>query len=473
VRQATIHHPNDAPPSVIPPGARLYFLGIGGIGMSALARYFKLQGHAVSGYDRTETPLTQALQAEGIPVYYEQDAARIAAADVIVRTPAVKDGVEVDALSASGKPVYKRAEVLGMIARSRRGVAVAGTHGKTTTTSLLSHLMVSAGLDPTCFVGGIAANLGSNFRYGQGAWVVAEADEFDRSFLQLWPEVAVLTSTDADHLDIYGSADGVSDSYAAFLRQVDAKGTIVLHEKLLPWFSTLSPAPVARVLSYGQTAQAAVRATEIVSQGLSTEFSIEGLGERCRVRLRMPGLHNVENAVAAATAAVTAGATPEQVQAALESFAGVKRRFEVYVDGPTLSYVDDYAHHPAELDAVIAACRRAYPERRLCVVFQPHLFTRTRDFFEGFAESLSRADRVVLLPIYPAREQAIAGVSSDALAGRIASAPEVIALDWAVEALVDWASQHAETPGWVLLTAGAGDIDTLCEPLANRLRTLK
>lgn len=457
---------------MIPSGAAIYFLGIGGIGMSALARYYRLMGHPVSGYDRTRTPLTDQLAAEGIPVYYEQDAARIAQAGAVIYTPAVKDGPEAEALRRLTVPVLKRAEALGQISRQRRTVAVAGTHGKTTTTSLASHLQVALGMDPTCFVGGIAANLGSNFRYGTGAWVVTEADEFDRSFLQLRPEVAVLTSVDADHLDIYGSAGGVEQSYADFVRQVEPSGVLLAHDNLCDWVRGLAPAPSCRVLFYGESAEADWRAVGVRAEGLTVHFTVVWAGGRAPVALRMPGRHNVANALAAIGAAVAAGAQPEAACQAVGDFRGVKRRFEVYLDGLRLSYVDDYAHHPTELEALIAAARAAYPDRRLALVFQPHLYSRTRDFFEGFAEVLSRADRVVLAPIYPARELPIVGVTSEALASTMPLRPPVVPLPELVPTLRDWATEAILTERWVLLTAGAGDIDTVCEPLSAALRPL-
>jgi UDP-N-acetylmuramate--alanine ligase len=403
----------------------VYFVGIGGIGMSNLARWCKANGYEVAGYDRTATPLTAALQAEGMDIHFTDDVALIPApflenpqATLVVYTPAIpKDHRDLNYLIANGFDCRKRAAVLGLIANAMRCLAVAGTHGKTSTSSTLAHLIHHSGADCAAFLGGITQNYQTNFLLNSGeaaqAWAVVEADEYDRSFLHLQPQAAVITSTDADHLDIYGEADRLLESFTDFGKQV--KSFLLLHR-----LAQVREADFAGAEVWRYDAQAAagldVWAENIRLLNGRTVFDWVVRGETMLkdAVLAVPGMHSLSNALAALTLAwKVAGIAPESLREALATYKGVKRRFEICIETDELVYVDDYAHHPTEIDAFIAAMRMRYPNRHLTVVFQPHLFSRTRDFAAGFSESLSRADRLILLPIYPARELPIAGVTSE------------------------------------------------------------
>lgn len=405
----------------------VYLIGIGGIGMSNLARWFKANGYEVAGYDRTATPLTAALQAEGMDIHFEDDVALIPAtflenpkATLVVYTPAIpKEHQELNYLIANGFDCYKRAFVLGLIVNAMRCLAVAGTHGKTSTSSILAHLIRHSGKDCAAFLGGITQNYQTNFLLNRGeaaqAWAVVEADEYDRSFLHLQPQAAIITSTDADHLDIYGEGSQLLESFAAFGNKVCAGGLLLLHES-----AQLSASEFAgrEVWRYGTGAATTVDVwaanIRIINGCTVFDWVVRGKTILQDAVLAVPGMHSLNNALAALTLAwKVADIAPECLREALASYKGVKRRFEICIESDELVYVDDYAHHPTEIDAFIAAMRMRYPNRHLTVVFQPHLFSRTRDFAAGFSESLSRADRLILLPIYPARELPIEGVSSE------------------------------------------------------------
>lgn len=448
---------------------RIYFLGIGGIGMSALARYFHKHGADVHGYDRTETDLTRALAAEGMHVHYDDNPAHIPAdVDLFVWTPALpKDHRELLAAQASGKPLKKRAEVLGIISRSRRCVAIGGTHGKTTTSTLTAHLMRACGVDATAFVGGISGNLQSNFIEGASDWVVVEADEYDRSFLHLSPEIAVINSIDADHLDIYGSEAAVVESYAAFARNLKPGGTLLIKHSLKPLKRVAKELQATghQVFTFGMEA-GDVQAVNVRIEDGQMAFDLRmPYLELHDLRLPYPGKHNVENATVATAAALLAGADPQKIRAALADFKGVKRRFEFIVRRPDVVYIDDYAHHPAELEATIGAARMLFPDKKLTGIFQPHLFTRTRDFADGFAAALDKLDEVILLDIYPARELPIEGVSSAMLTGRMQN--QNVTLTSKSELLNLLKTKDLE----VLMTMGAGDVDGLVEPIKDFLET--
>lgn len=457
------------------PGQPVYMLGIGGIGMSALARYLFEKGHPVSGYDRTATPLTAALIEQGIPVFYEEDAARGRQAQYVVYTPAVKDSVELAAIREAGIAVYKRSELMGAIANSHKLVAIAGTHGKTTTTSMVTHLLRDAGLDNGAFVGGIMANYGTNFLMGHGAWWVAEADEFDRSFLTLWPDVTILTSVDADHLDVYGTDDQVRAAYRDFVNQLKPGGLLV-HAASLTEFVGSTKAQQA--IRYGMEPSAGtatdVYARNLKFDGLLATFDYVGKSiEINDLRLTMPGRHNVENALAAITVALHVGIAPSTIQQALGSFKGVQRRFEVHVNNPSITYIDDYAHHPAELTAVLSAARKVFPDRHLVVAFQPHLFTRTRDFYLEFAQALSLADEVFLTDIYPARELSIPHVTSNLIFQHLSTTYKHLIsladLPNAVSSTVSKSIGKGVGRPSVVISAGAGDIDTIVPKLKDAL----
>lgn len=450
--------------------SRIYFLGIGGIGMSALARYFHLKGKTVSGYDRVPSVVTQGLEALGIPVYYEADSQHLEGQELVIYTPAIPpDHPEWVAIRQQGMPVLKRAQVLGSLTRERKGIAIAGTHGKTTTSTMLAHVLRHAGVACTAFLGGISKNLGSNFVYGESPWVVVEADEYDRSFLQLYPEKALITALDPDHLDIYGTPEEMVQAYEAFAGQIAAGGTLWVHHNLKGFGGH-------QARTFGVEA-GEVRAVRLRHQALTTTFDLEGpYGTVRDLTLAMPGAHNVSNMTGALAIAGEMGVTAEAMKGAVAAFSGIYRRFDVQWDQDGLTYVDDYAHHPAEIEAVLRATRHLFPRRKLWVVFQPHLYTRTRDFYRGFAEALSLADQVILMPIYPARETPIEGVKSEMIAREMAR--EQVQVLQTPEQLLPLVKEKLTLPG-VLLTLGAGDIDksvaavkTLCDEIVKAQNSL-
>jgi UDP-N-acetylmuramate--alanine ligase len=437
---------------------KVYFLGLGGIGMSALARYFHGRGVAVHGYDKTETLLTKKLVEEGMAIHYSEDLGQIPPGiDLVILTPAVpQNHLELQYFQQNGFPIKKRAEVLGIISRSMKTVAVAGTHGKTTTSSILTYLLRSGGIDCTAFLGGIATNFGSNFVAGHSEWVVAEADEYDRSFLHLSPDIAIILSMDADHLDIYGDrASLLETGFRAFARKLGADGSLYVQHR---WQDELGEVP-SRVYSFGLDA-GEYRAENIrVESGYFT-FDYDCPGHRMKgLQFALPGRHNVENATAAIAVALQLGVSEDAIRAALLSFRGIRRRFEfLYRDGHS-AYVDDYAHHPSELEAAIGAARQLFPGQRITGVFQPHLYSRTRDFADGFAAALDQLDDILLMPIYPARELPIAGVDAQLIMSKMTNPSKRLA-DKAV--LLDLIRHNRPE---ILLTLGAGDIDNFREPI--------
>lgn len=426
----------------------IYFLGIGGIGMSALARYFSLIGKQVSGYDRSSSVVTRALEEEGVTVFHDIDERHVETADYMVYTPAINsDNLEYQAAIAHGLPIRKRSQVLGEISETYKTLAVAGTHGKTTTSILLTQLLRASGVDCTAFLGGISRNLNSNFAFGKTEYMVTEADEYDRSFLTLKPWASIITSLDPDHLDIYGTPEEMKATYLQFASQVTGP--------LLVYASLLGEDWPKKPLSYGID-EGDYRAENLRFEGLSTYFDYQSPAHRIEnIRLPLAGRHNVLNAVAAMGLSELAGAQQADFKEALESFEGIYRRFEVQRHSDMLSYIDDYAHHPSELEAAISAAKSLFPERKVVVVFQPHLFSRTKDFYQGFAQSLSAADSVLMLPIYPAREKPMPGVTSEMVLNLVvASEKGLTTKDGLTEALAEVISGPT-----VLLTLGAGDID--------------
>ncbi len=442
----------------------VYFIGIGGIGMSALARYYKFKGYNVAGYDRTPSDLTFALEAEGIDVHY-QDQPELLPEDknetLVVYTPAIPaDLGELVKAREEGYLLLKRSRTLGEIAKGQRCLAVAGTHGKTTTSTLIAHILTHSGEGCSAFLGGISRNYGTNLLMSENPTIVAEADEFDRSFLQLFPEIAVITAVDADHLDIYGDYAHVVEAFKAFASQVSG---ILIAKKGIP----VGPADTkAKVYTYHYTdtsadfypVSAQPDACGCFHYDLHTpDGVIPGF------KVGTPGWVNCENSVAAAAVALCYGIDPEAVKAAIACFEGVKRRLEVHVNTPKLSYVDDYAHHPAELSSAITSLRNIFPGRKITAIFQPHLFTRTRDFAAEFAASLSLVDKLILLDIYPAREEPIPGVTSEIIFKDV-TAPEKVLIK--KEQLMDYLS---EEPLDVLVTFGAGNVDRFIEPITEML----
>lgn len=435
----------------------VHLLGIGGIGMSAIARFLNAKGKIVTGYDKTRTPLTEALEAEGIEVYYEPKTEMVDGADLIVYTPAVpKAHPEFARIAELGKPLIKRAEMLGIISRAYKTIAVAGTHGKTSTTGLITHLLRSSGIDCTAFIGGIANNYGTNFLQGESDWIVVEADEFDRSFLQLSPDISVITSMDADHLDIYGDAAAIHQSFQDFATRLKPNGTLFLHHDL----QVEDMEDGRKVFTYGVEI-GRFRSEELQHRGLGVYFDYQSpIAKFEGLRLNLPGTYNAENATAAISVAVALGCSEENIRAGLSSFTGIKRRFDIRYRTDEVVYIDDYAHHPTEIEAVVAAVRDMLPNHKMVLAFQPHLYSRTRDFHEGFAAALSKSDAVVLLDIYPAREEPIEGVSSKMVFDLITATEKTLCTK---AELLD-AIKKYETKPIVVLTLGAGDIDTLIEP---------
>ena len=441
----------------------VYFIGIGGIGMSALARYFKFKGYAVSGYDKTPSDLTAALQSEGIDVHYE-DRPDLIPADVeetlVIWTPAIHELGELDLVREKGYRLIKRSRALGEVARDQRCLAVAGTHGKTTTSTLTAHIFTESGEGCSAFLGGISRNYGTNLLMSETPVVVAEADEFDRSFHQLFPEIAVITAIDADHLDIYGDYAHVLESFRVFASQVS--GTLILKEGL----PVTSADTKAHILTYHYTSRTADFHPENARPDPLGHFiyDLHYPGGILRdIRVGAPGWVNAENSIAAAAIALTYGLSPEAVRHAIGTFEGVKRRLEVHVNTPQVSYVDDYAHHPAELASAISSLRDIFPGRKITAIFQPHLYTRTRDFAPDFAKALSAVDKLILLPIYPAREEPIPGVTSDIILSAV-TAPEKVLIP--KEELMDYLEKE---PVDVLVTFGAGNIDRFIGPITDLL----
>lgn len=450
-----------------------YFLGVGGIGMSALARYFNHYGKTVHGYDKTSTALTSQLEVEGISIHFNEDEALVKdlfsnykKEDILViYTPAVpKEHAEFIYLQNSGYKFQKRAWVLGEITKQFRTIAIAGTHGKTTTTTLVTHILKTAGIDCFAFLGGISQNYHTNLLLGdasdKNAIVVVEADEYDRSFLTLYPYITVITSVDADHLDIYGDTNSMHLTYTQFAYQVQKDGFLIVKKNVDNDLNL----NVKRL---------------IYSLNLDTEYSADSIhitdGEFCyninspiesvnHVAIGLPGLHNVENSIAAVAVAQQLGVKGDVINKALRSFKGVKRRFDYRVKTKSVVYIDDYAHHPEELKAAITAAKQLYPDKKVTGIFQPHLFSRTRDFANGFAESLDLLDVCVLLDIYPAREQPIEGINSQMLLDKMKSIQKFLVKK---ENVVEFLKMH---PPEVVMTLGAGDIDSLIDPIEKMLK---
>ena len=444
--------------------SNIYFIGIGGIGMSAIARYYNFKGLKVSGYDKTPSELTHALESEGIEIHYEDNIDYIpknVEDTLVVYTPAIpKDMGELVYVQEHGYRVIKRSRMLGEIAHGQRCLAVAGTHGKTTTSTLTAHIFQDSGEGCSAFLGGISKNYDTNLLVSTNETIVAEADEFDRSFLQLFPEIAVITSMDADHLDIYSDISNMHDAFKAFASQVS--GTLIA--KLgLPVGSNDTK---ASVLTYSYDDPAADFHASDIRVDECGYFTFDliwpgGTVKDCKVGI--PGWVNVENAVAASAIALTYGLEPEKVRHALGTFQGVKRRFDLHVNRPGCSYIDDYAHHPKEIAAAISSMRDIFPGRKLTAIFQPHLYTRTRDFADEFAEALSKVDKLIMLDIYPAREEPIPGVTSEIIFNNVTAPEKVIMVK---EELMDYLRNE---PIDTLITFGAGNIDRFIGPITEML----
>ena len=450
----------------------VYFVGIGGIGMSALARYFRAKGITVSGYDKTETTLTKELVREGIPVTYEDDVKQIVKdADLVVFTPAIpKDHAGLNFYRQNGYKVVKRSDVLGAITNDAFNICVAGTHGKTTISTMIAHILRHTGYGCNAFLGGISANYGTNFWSSPSNVCVVEADEYDRSFLKLSPDVAIISAMDADHLDIYGDEASMQDSFVAFGNRIKEGGLLLSKFGL----RRTSEIKATKKLTYSASNDAAdVFASKVQIDEGGYLFDVQLKDEvMAHVSLKVGGMHNVENAVAAIAVAHHLKISSDKIKAAVSDFRGVKRRFEYVLpvqrkeEGAYVYpvMIDDYAHHPEELRALLQSIRSLFPQRKVTVIFQPHLFSRTRDFADGFADSLGIADEIILLPIYPARELPIKGITSSTIAEKMETGKVQVVEK---NALLDWAKKRKINKefGEVIVVAGAGDIDALVQPL--------
>ena len=438
----------------------IYFIGIGGIGMSAIARYFNERGVKIFGYDKTQTVLTDQLSAEGMDICYENnyDEPFPTLIDLVIYTPAVPLTHPVcQHFKASGLPFIKRAEILGLISKNMKTIAIGGTHGKTTTSSITTHLLKEGGVSCTAFLGGIVENFGGNYVSGHSDWVVIEADEFDRSFLHLHPEIAAVLSTDADHLDIYGSLESLLDTgFKPFAAQTAADGLLLIQHASVNLFPS-----TGNKKSFGieegdfNAVNIRLESNALIFDYQHSDFLIKDL------KFSLPGRHNVLNAVVAITIALRLGVSEEAIRENLLTFKGIQRRFDIKLVNDKMVIISDYAHHPTELNAVISAARELYPGKKITAVFQPHLFSRTKDFLDGFAKALSALDSVILLPIYPAREQPIPGIDSALLLQKISILDKkLVDSDGLISAL-------NQVQPEVLLMLGAGDFDRMLPQIVD------
>ena len=449
----------------------VYFLGIGGIGMSALARYFKFTGKNVAGYDKTESDLTAALQEEGIDVHYEDDIRRIPskwdpAETIAVYTPALpEEHAELNWFMNQPIGLFKRAKVLGLIANEKSGIAVAGTHGKTTTSTMVANILNKTAVGCGAFLGGISKNLGSNLLLPKddSPWIVAEADEFDRSFLHLKPQLALVTSVDADHLDIYGEKKNIQESFEKFISQIRENGSLVLKKGVDLDTSKTS----AKVYSYAVKGEADfhtvnLKLNETTGYYIFDLKTPEGIIANCS--MNYPGLVNVENTVGASALAWLAGISADEIKAGIADYKGVARRFDIRYNNNGKIYIDDYAHHPEEIKAFISSVKALYPGKKITGIFQPHLYSRTKDFASEFAQSLDLLNKCILIPLYPAREEPIPGVSSAIIFDKMKLENKYLLEK---EACLEKVSNDNNE---ILLTMGAGDIDRMVKPIVELLK---
>ena len=451
----------------------IYFVGVGGIGMSALARYFNAKGCKVSGYDKTATALCKILESEGIQIHYEDNVELIDKnAAIVIYTPAIpKDHNELNFYLQHDYTVVKRSDVLGAITNSSFNICVAGTHGKTTTSSMVAHILRHSGFGCNAFLGGIAANYDSNFWSSEKNVCVVEADEYDRSFLKLSPDVAIITSMDADHLDIYGTAENVEQAFLDFSSKIKPGGCLILKHGLKRHHDF----KIHDTCTYSVTdEQANIYITNVKMEDGAYRFSVvNNYWHLDNVVLNMGGLHNVENIVAAIGVAKYLAIDDDKIKAAVASFKGVKRRFEYIIKTEKLVQIDDYAHHPEELRGLITGAKKLFPAKKCTVIFQPHLYSRTNDFADGFAEVLDIADEIILLPVYPARELPMEGVSSQMVMDKMHSENKmVLSKEDLLKHLQQEKEAHVEEgfEGLLIITAGAGDIDAMVEQISNIIK---
>jgi UDP-N-acetylmuramate--alanine ligase len=446
---------------------KAYFIGIGGIGMSAIARFYKHEGYEVAGYDKTPSDLTGELQKEGIDIHFDDCVAAIPEqfrdnSTVVIYTPAIPDNsIELNYFRATGNKPVKRSDVLGIIAKDKKVLAVAGTHGKTTISTLLAHIMTVASDGCTAFLGGVSKNYNNNLLLSANEWLVAEADEYDRSFLRLYPHIAIVTAADADHLDIYGDETEMKRAFGDFVAQIDSDGILILkHGTVIPLDKL-----ACKTFSYSyNNAETDFYAFNMQLKQNILKFDIHTPFETVEnCTLQLPGWVNIENAVAAVAASTVAGVDRSKIRNALETFAGVRRRFDIQINTPECVYIDDYAHHPEELKASITSIRQIFAGRKITGIFQPHLYSRTRDFVAGFAESLSLLDELILLDIYPARENPIEGVTSAIIFDSVQIENKTMCNK------EDLMNLLADKKIDLLITLGAGDIDRFVEPITKLL----
>ena len=439
----------------------IFFIGIGGIGMSALARYFMQKGIKVSGYDKTETKLTRLLEEEGIQIIYKDEVAEIPELiDLVIYTPAIpSDHKQFNYFKTLKTPVLKRSTLLGELSKNKFTIAIAGTHGKTTITSLVAHIFITAGIKVSAFVGGITKNYNTNFIGSADAEVViAEADEYDRSFLTLSPDISLISSMDADHLDIYHNKMQLFESFKLFTKQGKPNSHLVVNHRLRSELGS------TKYLTYNLNNRADFYGDDIAIVDAAYEFNIhtnEGIIRD--LQFRIPGRHNLENVIAAVAVAKLYGIKDQFIKKALGTYIGVERRFDIIINQPDCVYIDDYAHHPEELRACIQAVREFYPEQKITGIFQPHLFSRTRDFADEFARSLELLDELILLEIYPAREKPIEGIDASFLLDKVNLKNKYLFTN---EEVVSYISTSKPK---ILLTVGAGDIDKLVQPIKELL----
>jgi len=445
---------------------KVFFLGIGGIGMSALACYFISKACQVIGYDRTPSPITDALQQDGATIFFRDEPVLLSEelmsspTNLFIYTPAIPTENKIlQSLQQAGKHLYKRSEVLGALSKDYRTIGIAGTHGKTTVSSMTAHILNNSQQGCQAFLGGIALNYQSNMiTHPQSHWMVVEADEYDRSFLQLFPSIALITSMDADHLDIYGNHENLIKAFQKYASQIKPNGQLIVKHSLAHYFHQSNG-----MFTYDiQNSAAHFYANNIRMIKHQYHFTfVYPQGKIDDIILQMPGMVNLENAVAAAGAAKLSGSSDTEIRNALQSFLGIKRRMELVLENEKITYYDDYAHHPKEIEASLNSLKALYPKKELTVVFQPHLYSRTQDFVEEFAECLSRADHLILLEIYPAREKPIEGISSEIILNRVLHKNKILL---SKESLRPYLMQQQPE---LLLSLGAGDIDRLVEPIKN------
>lgn len=450
----------------------IYFVGIGGIGMSALALYFVKGGYTVAGYDRTESRITRSLSEAGCKVLYHDDISLLPDlfsdlsqknSVMVVYTPAIPaESTLLSYFRINGYRLYKRSEILGEISENTDTLAVAGTHGKTTVSTMIAHLLKQSHVDCSAFLGGISKNYNSNLLLGKGRYTVMEADEFDRSFHRLSPLMAVVTSLDADHLDVYGNQANMIIAYNDFCNRLRPGGTLVVNSKLK---KEIIVPEGATFFTYGLMPDADYRATDIVHEKDYYRFTIETPAGKIKdLHFAFPGIINIENLTAAISVALRCGVTEEEIRKAVLLFRGVMRRFDIRINMTDIAYIDDYAHHPEEINACIESVKEYFKDRKITGIFQPHLFSRTRDHAEGFARILDKLDDVILLPIYPAREKPLEGVTSELIFNKMKLKSKKLMRKEDIPDKLDVAKLD------VLLTIGAGDIDTLVEPIEEKIK---